>query len=57
MSIQCPICGQSDLARLPAEAFVASAKENGEGTIGDLVAYRCLEYGHVFVLRQADVPS
>jgi hypothetical protein len=50
MSLQCPICGQSDLARLP-EAFVAATKQNGEDTSGDLLAYRCLEDGHVFVFR------
>ena len=33
------------------------ARVNGESTIGGVLAYRCLEHGHIFFLREADVSA
>jgi hypothetical protein len=33
------------------------ARVNGEGTVGGVLAYRCLEHGHIFFLREADVSA
>jgi len=54
--ILCPLCTRSTLERL-LQTVTILARVNGESTIGGALAYRCLEHGHIFFLREADVSA
>lgn len=54
--VLCPICTRSNLEPLFQE-FTIKAEINGERQVGGLVAYRCLEFSHVFFVRKVDMEA
>jgi len=52
--IVCPLCGSLRVHRL-LEAVRLSAEIDGDHVASGAVAWGCLENGHVFFLREADL--
>lgn len=54
--VVCPICTRSSLERISQQA-ITEAKINNESIPGGLIAFRCTEFGHVFLVRKSDVEA
>jgi hypothetical protein len=54
--VLCPICIRSGLEPILQEVTI-NAGINGEQMVGGLVGFRCLELGHIFFVRRADVEA
>ena len=54
--VLCPICIRSGLEPILQEVAI-KAEIDGERMVGGLVGFRCLDLGHVFFVRRADVEA
>lgn len=54
-SVQCPICGRSEIEPVLDKISVTASYDDFTGPIGALIVLRCKEEGHIFFVRQADV--
>jgi hypothetical protein len=54
-SLNCPICGHSEIEPVLKEVTVTAMYEDFEGDIGALIVLRCLDFGHIFFVRKADM--
>ena len=56
-SIQCPLCGESELEPVLDKVTVTATYDDFQGPIGALMVLRCKVNGHIFFVRQADVQA
>lgn len=52
----CPICTRSSLEPI-LEQIKIQAKIDGDRNVGALLAYKCIEFGHLFFVREADLEA
>ncbi|MFL6439731.1 MAG: hypothetical protein ACJ71Q_19320 [Terriglobales bacterium] len=52
---KCPICGGEPLRQLPVGYKMFVEKFHQKEPIGGLLAYQCVEKGHVFFVRASDL--
>ncbi|HET6934765.1 MAG TPA: hypothetical protein VFI72_08000 [Candidatus Angelobacter sp.] len=54
-AISCPVCGRTDIEPVLKDVKVTAMYEDFEGDIGALAVLRCLDFGHIFFVRKADM--
>lgn len=54
--VVCPICTRSSLQRI-AQGEITEIRINNEAIPGGLIAFRCTEFDHVFLVRKSDVEA
>lgn len=54
--VLCPVCIRSGLEPILQEVTI-KAEIDGERMVGGLVGFRCLDLGHIFFVRRADVEA
>ena len=52
---KCPICGNGPLRALPVGYKMFVEKSHQREPIGGLLAYQCVQNGHVFFVRASDL--
>jgi hypothetical protein len=55
-AVLCPVCIRSGLEPILQEITI-KAEIDGERVVGGLLGFRCLDLGHVFFVRRADVEA
>jgi hypothetical protein len=55
LSGKCPICGKGPLRQLSVGYNMFVEKAGKKQTIGGLLAFQCVEEGHVFFVRASDL--
>jgi hypothetical protein len=54
--VLCPVCIRSGLEPILQEVTI-KAEIDGERMVGGLLGFRCIDLGHVFFVRRADVEA
>lgn len=54
--VQCPICTRSSLEPVSQNVAIEAEIDN-QPVNGALMAFRCTEFGHLFLVRKSDVEA
>jgi len=55
LPLKCPVCGEQSVERILESGKVIANYDCFAGDIGGLNIYRCMESGHIFFVRTADL--